>query len=449
MRLLEFVAENFKKVRVVGIVPKHRVVQITGRNGQGKTSVLDALWVLFAGKKAIPEKPVRRGADRAKLKATIGDDDGKPILIARRIVQQDRTTQLTIEAAPGAERAAGTPQAILDQLTGVMSFDPVAFIHMDSKQQVEILRATVKLDVDLDALTLANAEDYDKRHGINQRTEQLTADIAAIQLSVPDLPAEKLDEAAIHTALDNANNKNQAVHLQTHIKAQADAALARVDQSIATAEEKVRDAERLIEEAEERLARSKTMRDEMVTALAELKQTREEQAKKVKKLPAGELVDVTALLKQLTTAQTINAEIDLRARQMKLAQTRLELQRESETITRRMEQREERKREAFVNAKFAVPGLTFNEEGVLWNGLPLENAGEAEQIRISVALAMASKPKLRMIPIRHGEALDDHSLALIEQLAEENDFHVFMTRVDSSGKVGVVIVDGEVESDNQ
>src|ERR1700727_1620012 len=111
MRILQFAVENFKRIRIVEIVPTKRVTQLTGKNGQGKTSVLDALWALFAGKKGIPEKPVRRGADKSRLRAGVGDDDGKPLLIATRTIAPDRTTTLSVEAAPGAERIAGTPQA--------------------------------------------------------------------------------------------------------------------------------------------------------------------------------------------------------------------------------------------------------------------------------------------------------------------------------------------------
>jgi recombinational DNA repair ATPase RecF len=78
MQILGFVAENYKKLRIVEITPKGRIVQITGKNGQGKTSVLDAIWSALVGAKAIPEKPVRKGADKARIKIDLGE------LIVRR-----------------------------------------------------------------------------------------------------------------------------------------------------------------------------------------------------------------------------------------------------------------------------------------------------------------------------------------------------------------------------
>ena len=41
MRILKLTAENVKRLKVVEITPRGDLVQISGRNGQGKTSVLE------------------------------------------------------------------------------------------------------------------------------------------------------------------------------------------------------------------------------------------------------------------------------------------------------------------------------------------------------------------------------------------------------------------------
>ena len=80
---------------------------------------------------------------------------------------------------------------------------------------------------------------------------------------------------------------------------------------------------------------------------------------------------------------------------------------------------------------------------------PLDQLGEAEQIRISTAIAMATNPKLRVIRIMHGEALDEDSLAVIAKMAEENDFQVWMAKVDSTGKVGIFLEDGQIKAEGE
>jgi DNA repair exonuclease SbcCD ATPase subunit len=447
MRLLEFRAENFKKLRVVEITPKKRLVQITGRNGQGKTSTLDALWALFAGKRAIPERPVRKGADKAKLSATVSDDNGKPLLIAKRTIRHDRTTELTIEAAPGAERPAGTPQAVLDELVGAMTLDPVSFITMDPKEQVEALREIIAVDVDFEALAEANKKDYDERRILGRDYDRLRAEASAIPAQ--EVPAAAIDVETITRQLADAGEKNKDARRIDDERARAERDAAQAWSGV----EQVKNTRDGIESRIRMLKRELDQQEKLLKAADSSIAAAEKAAKKMsddaQTAPKGDYVDVTELTRELTAANETNRQIERQLQRTRLLEDAAAKDKEITRLTRAMEQREERKRDAFTNAKLPVPGLTFDENGVLLHGLPLASAGEAEQIRVSVALAMASKPKLRMIPIRHGESLDDRSLALIEQLAEENDFYVFMARVETSGKVGVYIVDGEVEADNQ
>jgi hypothetical protein len=95
-----------------------------------------------------------------------------------------------------------------------------------------------------------------------------------------------------------------------------------------------------------------------------------------------------------------------------------------------------------------VEGLTFDENQVLFRGVPLEQMGEAEQILICTRIAMSENPKLRVLPILHGESMDDAMLVKLEEIAEEMDFQILMSLVDTSGKVGFVIEDGMVKTEN-
>ena len=514
MRILSFTAENFKKLRVVEIVPKGTVTTITGRNGQGKTSVLDALWALFAGKKAIPEKPVRRGAEKSKLQATLGDDDGKPFLIAKRVISGDRTTSLTIEAARGAERPAGTPQAVLDALIGEMSFDPVEFIRMGGdaagkKRQIEILRSVVKLDVDLDELNNETRLDYGERTNVNRKIDELRAQVNAMIIS-PGLPRERVDEEAIRTRKRAANEENAKLAQRIVDKQNLANALQNAEQAAERHSELIKRTTAELQEAEERhprlmadLAKAQQVASALPALIAtaqELKaqvveyaledaaratrgycqakttegaslvdaitekrkvlQAADQQQRGVQTAvaaareayeaaPGGETIDVQQLDEELERAQLTNREIGKRERRDELEREIQQQQAESARLTRAMEAREERKKAALRGAKMPVDGLTFDEAGVFFKGIPLEQLGEAEQIRVGCALAMAANPKLRCVPIAHGESLDDESLALIEALAEEHNFQIFMARVDTSGKVGIVLEDGMVQAVNE
>jgi recombinational DNA repair ATPase RecF len=61
MKIIELQAENVKRLRAVTITPEGNIVEISGRNGQGKTSVLDAIWWAVSGTTHIQAVPIRKG----------------------------------------------------------------------------------------------------------------------------------------------------------------------------------------------------------------------------------------------------------------------------------------------------------------------------------------------------------------------------------------------------
>ena len=57
MKIIALQAENLKRLVAVDIRPDGNLVQITGKNGAGKTSVLDAIWWCLAGTSHIQAAP--------------------------------------------------------------------------------------------------------------------------------------------------------------------------------------------------------------------------------------------------------------------------------------------------------------------------------------------------------------------------------------------------------
>ncbi len=102
------------------------------------------------------------------------------------------------------------------------------------------------------------------------------------------------------------------------------------------------------------------------------------------------------------------------------------------------------KTDALAKAEFPVPGLSFDEDGVTFNSIPLAQASSAEQIRVSLAIAMALNPKLRVLRIADGSLLDQESLALISETVTANDFQLWIERVGNADEGAVIIEDGEI-----
>jgi hypothetical protein len=436
MHILGLVAENVKRIRVVEIVPKGRVIQITGKNGQGKTSVIDAIYYALVGKKALPDKPVRKGAEKARIRLDLGE------LIVTRIIGANGSNSLQVESAAGAKFTS--PQQVLDELLGLLAFDPLEFVGMKKKEQVEALRKIVKLEIDVEAINTANREDFEERRNVNRDIERLRGQMVDITVQ-EGLPKERQDDKPILLAMEKAGEVNAEAQkqgekrqaMQNAIAAKRTAAFGKGQ------EEKAASAE--AEELEKRLTAVRKKSAQLKLELVAMASEAEQMQKELDAMPAPEFADVSALTAELQKVQLTNREIDKRDRRAVLEKELAAKVREAGTLTRAMEDREESKRSALATAKMPITGLSFDEEGVLLNGIPLDQLGEAEQIKVSVSIAMAANPKLRVLRIMHGEALDDDSMKVLEEMAEANDFQIWMAKVDSTGKVGIVMEDGSVK----
>ena len=156
LKIISFHAENIKKLVVVDITPDGNLQIIGGKNSQGKSSVLDAIFLALAGgdaSKAI-KKPVRDGEDYAVVRLDLGE------YVVTREWKGDKST-LKVEAANGAKFSS--PQNLLDSLLGRLAFDPLEFMRLAPKDQKDALLDLVHLDINLEALEIQRQNAYDER----------------------------------------------------------------------------------------------------------------------------------------------------------------------------------------------------------------------------------------------------------------------------------------------
>lgn len=400
LRVLSLQAENVKRLRAVEITPKGDMVLITGRNGQGKSSVLDCLMFALAGAKHIQAVPIRQGEDRARIRLDLGD-----LIVERKFTAAGST--VTVQSAEGAQ--FGSPQRMLDALLGALSFDPLAFVSQEPRQQFDALKAIVPLDVDLDDLDRKSKADFDRRTDVNRQAKEKRAQAAGV--IVPgNLPSTPVDVAVLKDELGSAAQRNAEIE-----------------------GEKVRRA-RLEAELRGNVAAQRDLATRADAITAELTS-----------LPAlDEPTNFTDLRIRLDQAETANRGIEARDRRKKLEAEAEELEGRAEDLTETIRMRTEQKAESIARAKMPVLGLAFGDGIVTYGGIPFTQASTAEQLRVSVAIAMAAHPRLRVIRIKEGSLLDASNLELIADLAREHDYQVWVERVQTDGQVGIVIEDGSV-----
>lgn len=419
MRILKLTAENVKKLKVVEITPTGDLVQITGANGSGKTSVLDSILWALAGTKHVDSKPVREGAEKGVITLDLGE-----IVVTRRF-RAGGGSSLVIEAKEGGELKS--PQSLLDKYVGPLSFDPLAFSRMDSKTQLEQLRSLVKIDVDIDGLDFENRRDFEARTVVNRQVKELEARIGGIVIDAT-CPKEPIEVGGIAAEMERAAEENRLIDAEVTRRQQR-------GEQIETLTEDLETVERQIEV----LTRQ---RDQIASSLKMQKDLQEAEE------PVADKHDLTKFREQITAAQGTNQRVAERKQRDALRVELADKEGESAKLTKQMEDRAEQKRVAITAAKMPVDGLGIGDGEVTLNGHPFNQASSAEQLRTSVAIAMAANPDLRVLRIKDGSLLDDKSMAIIAEMAAASDFQIWLEVVDTSGKVGVVMEDGEVAAVN-
>jgi len=423
MKILKLTAENIKKLRVVEITPAGNVIEVTGPNGAGKSSVLDAIYYALGGSREIPTQPIRKGALKAHVTLDLGE-----ITVTRKFTQGGGGS-LTVEAKDGSRFAS--PQKMLDELLGKLTFDPLAFTRMDAKTQLEQLRGMVQLDIDIDQLDRENAADFEKRTEIARSIKSVQAQADAITFD-DDTPDDPIDESSLLAEMENAAKRNGEIELER----------TRRTNQVQQISDRIRDAERIRIEAQDLKRRIASIEERAAQMDAETENIRNA----LNGLPAlPDPVDVAEIRELITAARYMNEHIERKRVKAKLRADVAGARADHDKLSRAMDRRHEQKQEAIQNAKMPIAGLSFGEGEVLYRGLPFNQASGAEQLRISTAVAMAANPKLRVLRIQDGSLLDEKSMGLLGELAIANDYQVWIERVDSSGKVGVVMEDGEVK----
>ena len=468
MKIVQFNSENFKRLVAVEIKPDGNLVEITGKNGAGKTSVLDAIWAALAGADVICREPIRKGETEARIRLDLGE-----IIVTRtfrrRAKDGEITTLVKVEAANGA--MFPTPQKMLDSLLDALCFDPLEFARMKAKDQFNALRKFVP-GIDFDMIAAQNRGDRERRAVLTANAKQERG-AAAVIIVPKDVPAEEVDEMALVDELSKAGQFNADIEERERnrlamsdrirdLRVEVAKKLGSIDASVEGLKSQFNHngyqiAERIkrleAELAREREALRQHTQDEqrdiaaLITGIKDGAAQMETQAAELQaKLENAEalpaLKDLAILRGNIEKARATNELVRKATQRAKHEKNAERLEADAQAITNGIEAREQGKQAAIAAAEMPVPGIGFGDELVLLNGVPFDQGSDAEQLQASVRIAMKLAPKVRVLRIRDGSLLDTDAMKLLATLADDNDMQVWIERVDSSGKIGFVIEDG-------
>ncbi|UXN30979.1 AAA family ATPase [Glutamicibacter sp. M10] len=402
MKVISLTTTNYKRAKHVEIKPdpEGNLVIVAGKNGQGKSSVLDSISAALGGanSKTTP-KPIRDGEDRAEIVL-----ETEELTVTR--VFTPSGSRLTLTSKDGAKYPKA--QAKLDELVGDLSMDPLAFTLLDDKKQLAQLLELVELPFDPDQLEVERKQAFDERTAVNRRVKEFESALAQFG-ELPD--AVPANEVSVSELLGEYRKLEAA-------QQESDRYLTDLNES-----------QYKVQELERQLAAARKHFDDVSALVANQSDYK---------------ADLERMRTQIDGAEETNRLVRKAKERGSLSFQHEAAKGQANSLTAKLDEIAKTKADGLASASFPVDGLGFTEDGVTYQGVPFKQASSAEQIRVSMAMAIALNPKLKVIRIQDGSLLDSDSLALIEETAQEHGYQIWLEVVGDDIEDAYTIIDGEV-----
>ncbi len=410
MEIIGLEIENIKKIKCISLQPKSGVIKITGKNKQGKTSLLDSIKMAFAGARAAGKQPIREGEDKGTIEVDLGD-----MVIKRTIT--DKANTVTITSSDGSK--FDRPQDLLNKLYNKIAFNLKKFIDMSGAEQYSLLKDCLGVGDQIEKMEADHKELFEERALLNKQIKTTEGKLHG-QKADDTIGCDKTSVTELADELEKANAFNDNIKtLSERIEKGTDVVC---DNNMA-----VKNLERDLSYAVEILAKNKVELEKLQGDIKDKSR-----------------VDTQDIRNRMSQVEETNAIVDRNIQVRDLKSELKDYESETKSINDRMDKITAGIKETMEGLDMPIPGLTMAQGDVLLDGIPVDQISDSEKLRVSMAIGVALNPELRVILITDASLLDDESMAEVEKLAAENDYQIWMEIVDSSGKVGIVIEEGEV-----
>ncbi len=414
-----------------------KINAITGHNGAGKTSILEAIKAgLQSGHDATL---LRRGAEQGEVVLVLDDDTA----IRRRVSASKSDNQVKQDG-----KAISKPVDFLRRLADMTSVNPVDFLRATKKDRARVLLESMPIKVDeeklaglartrvrtpdgthaLQVIEAYRKQVYDDRTGTNRAVKEKEGTINQLLDALPDAPGGvEGSEDEIRAQIQQAQDAMAA-----EVK-RIDTKLDGLKAESANKVQALRDAANEDIEALQAqiLARKQKLEDDIAAERAALADT----SAKADRVRAKASATCAETVQPLTIAlHSIVANRDAAAKRQATLETIEdmrkhlgELQADAERQTEAIEAIDAYKLD-LLNS-LPVPGLEVRDGDIYRDGVQFDRLNTAQQVSIAVEIAKLRTGDLGLICLDGMELLDAGSFEALKQAALESGLQLFVSRV--------------------
>ena len=408
MKVLSFQARNVLGLQYIDVdLEGHNLYLVGGANGQGKSSTIRSLLMILCGKSGMDDWPspvLHKGEEDGYIEVKLSGDEElheDHFFTARMDFAMKRGVPVDGELVilDSAGNPAPSARSMMRSLYKLRGFDPLEFTRMKPKEQRAVLCRV--LGIDLDEMAVRRAALFSERAIVNKQgvTKKAVAESMAF---FPEAPGHLVPIADLVARRDSAKENNKAFSDATKLIAKLNG-----------------ESNELSQEISSLLAQVESKRAQLVEATDAIEQAQSS-------LGQMSVIDIAPIEQEVFEADAISAKVTANNKRKSAMEELNDLRKQSADLSVRMTNIDEEQKFLLANARWPVPGMSVDADGVLLNDLPLSQVSQHERTIVSAKIGILMNPKLRLMVSERGSELDATTRAALDEILKENDFQMIV-----------------------
>ena len=453
-------------------------VELSGQNGVGKSSVIDAI------KYALTNKSERKYIVRN------GETEGEVLIetdTGLRINRKARTTQAPYKSVKQNGVEVGSPEAFLRDIFSPLQLNPVEFMHMTEQQQNTIVLDMIEYDWDLDKIKewfgeipswvnydqniLCILNDIQSEKGDYYRNRRdIDRDIRNKKAFVEDIAAgipagydvdkwEQANAGDIYRQIERIQKDNQNIQKAKTLKENRDSKVRKFE---ADKEIEIAALNTEIENRRNQIEKDILKLEEQIKALekesAGLSDKKNDKISVIEnKFTAAvaqydaevdayseyfdmEVRDVQPLMDEASNIENMKAHINEYRRMQTLQSEIDELGDKSRSLTEKIEKARNLPGEILSSCVIPIEGLTVQDGTPLINGLPISNLSDGQKLDLCIDVAIQNPKGLQIVLIDGVEKLSTALRDKLYQKCKDKGLQFIATRTTDDEDLTVTVL---------
>lgn len=401
--------ENVKRVKAVALEPSaNGLTVIGGKNGQGKTSVLDAIAWALGGDRYRPSNAEREGSTlppHIKLELSNG----------LTVERSGKNSALKVVDTTGKRSG----QQLLNEFVEQLAIDLPRFLQASNREKADTLLQVIGVGDQVHSLEVKEKEVYNRRHMIGQEADRKRkhADELPHYPAAPKEPVSASQLIRQQQDILARNGENQRKRMRAN---QIEHEYGKAAAHVSLLRSQLADAEKQLQQLEADLA--------------------------IAQKDALDLQDESTdeIERSLQEIEQINIQVRANCDREKAEQDAAYYAKQYQDLTKELEEIRRDKYALLDSAKLPLPGLSVEDGELTYNGRKWDCMSGAEQLIAATAIVRAINPRCGFVLLDKLEQLDAETLEQFGAWLAGEGLQAIATRVSTGPECSIIIEDGFV-----